>query len=102
MCQMVQTLTENPGTEICIADSCDELCAYCPHRKGETCTSSKPAVYDQNVLQATGLAAGDRVTWAEFSKRTTPLSLYQLDEICPNCNWLSLCKEIARERAANE
>lgn len=98
MAETVAMLQEHPETEIVIADSCDDLCSVCPHRKGQACTSPHPAIYDHNVLDRTGLAAGQQVTWQEFSSRTNVYTLYHLDEMCPDCNWLELCKEIARDR----
>lgn len=100
MTETVQHLHEHPETEIVIADHCDDLCAYCPHREGNGCSSPHPALFDANVLRETGLAAGQHLTWREFSSRTNVYTLYHLDEMCPDCNWLPLCKEIARDRIA--
>lgn len=98
MAETVAQLKAHPETEIEITDVCDDLCSVCPHREGSACTSPRPPLFDQNVLRRTGLAAGQRVTWEEFSSRTNEYTLYHLDEMCPECNWLELCKEIARGR----
>lgn len=96
----VRHLMEHPETEIEIADHCDDLCAYCPNREGTRCTSPRPQLFDHNVLCKTGLTAAQHLTWEQFSARTEEYSLYHLEEMCPDCNWLPLCKEIAAERAA--
>lgn len=98
MSATVRHLMEHPETEIVLEDHCDDLCAHCPHREGTACTSPHPALFDHNVLVSTGLTAAQHLTWNEFSARTNPYTLHHLDEMCPDCNWLDLCKRIAAER----
>lgn len=98
--ETLQILREHPETPVEIARGCDQLCAVCPHREGTSCTSAHPDLFDQNVLAATGFAAGQILPWSELSAATGPLSLYHLEETCPDCSWLALCQEIAAERAA--
>lgn len=96
--EVLRTLAAHPQTQVEIAQGCDHLCAVCPHREGTACTSAHPDLFDQNVLTETGFAAGQVLPWEEFSAATRPLSLYHLEETCPDCSWLALCKEIAEER----
>ncbi len=102
MAETVEHLRQHPETKIILTKDCDELCSVCPHREAEHCTSKKPPIFDRNVLEETGFAAGEELTWAQFSERTGPLSLHALERTCPGCEWLSLCREIAgrREKAA--
>ncbi len=98
MSRMQKLLFENPETLITITKGADDLCARCPHRVGDACSSLHPPLFDENVLRLTTLSYGQAVTWQEFSSLTSPLSLFRLEETCPDCEWLSLCKEIAAER----
>ncbi len=103
MARMQQLLTEKPDTPLILTKGADDLCARCPHRDGSDCTSLHPPLFDENVLRLTGLHYGQVLTWRAFSSLTSPLSLFRLEETCPDCEWLSLCKEIAdkRKKAAN-
>ncbi len=98
MSRMQQLLMEDPETRITITKGADDLCQRCPNRRGSACTSLHPPLFDENVLRLTGLSYGQNVTWGAFSALTSPLSLFHLEETCPNCEWLSLCKEIAAGR----
>ena len=51
---------------------------------------------------ATGCQYGQRLTWRAFTDATCPISLHRLDEACPDCQWLALCKEIAAARMEEE
>lgn len=98
MAAMQTRLEAAPETEICITKGADDLCAQCPNRRGNACTSEHPPLFDENVLRMTGLSYGQVLRWQHFSDATRPLSLHRLDECCPDCEWLALCKEIAAER----
>lgn len=97
--ETTQILREHPGTRIEIAHGCDSLCAVCPHREGTSCTSVHPDLFDQNVLAATGYTAGQVVPWSELSAATDILRREHLAEMCPDCGWLELCREIVLENA---
>lgn len=96
--EIVRELSDNPETKIVLTERCDELCSVCPNREGDRCTSEKPPLFDRNVLRETGFVKGQELTWKAFSKKTDPLSRHALERICPGCEWLSLCREIAGER----
>lgn len=98
MTRMRDLLMGHPDTRIRITRGPDDLCARCPNRRENECESPKPPIFDSNVLRQTGLFYDQILTWKEFSNRTCPLSLYHLEETCPNCEWLELCKRIAKEK----
>lgn len=98
MTAMQTELMKHPESEICITQGADDLCAKCPNRRGTACTSQHPPCFDENVLRMTGLRYGQVLTWAAFSEATGPISLHRLEEACPGCEWLALCKEIAADR----
>lgn len=102
MAVMQTRLKAHPEEDICITKGADDLCAHCPNRRGSACTSEHPPLFDENVLRMTGLQYGQVLSWKEFSDATRPLSLDRLEETCPDCEWLTLCKEIAAERLKTE
>ncbi len=102
MAAMQKRLQENPETAVRVTKGCDELCGRCPHREGSDCSSEHPPLFDGNVLKLTGIAYGQKLSWRELKERTTPLSLHHLEEACPDCQWLSLCRKIAAERLKEE
>lgn len=95
--ETLRILREHSETLIEIAAGCDHLCAVCPHREGASCTSMRPDLFDQNVLTATGFAAGQVLPWGELSAVTDRLRREHLEEMCPDCEWLDLCQEIVAE-----
>ena len=84
MAAMQARLMAEPETEICITRGADDLCAKCPNRRGEGCTSTHPPLFDENVLCLTGFQYGQRLTWRAFTDATCPISLHRLDEACPD------------------
>lgn len=98
MTAMKERLTANPEEKICITKGADDLCAKCPNRRGNACSSEHPPLFDENVLRMTGFFYGQVLTWSEFSHATEPISLYRLEEACPGCEWLPLCRKIAGDR----
>ncbi len=97
MTEMQGRLENRPETPVCITKGADDLCAKCPNRRGSACSSEHPPLFDANVLRETGFGYGQVLTWEEFSGATRPLSRYRLEETCPDCEWLSLCKEIVKD-----
>lgn len=78
MTAMKERLNANPEEKICITKGADDLCAKCPNRRGNACSSEHPPLFDENVLRMTGFSYGQVLTWSEFSHATEPISLYRL------------------------
>ncbi len=97
MAGMQEKLEENPEMLVCITKGADDLCARCPNRRGNACTSEHPPLFDTNVLRMTGFHYGQILTWEAFSGATRPLVRCRLEETCPGCEWLSLCQEIVKD-----
>lgn len=68
-------------------EGCDEICNKCPHCIEESCTSEKVNRYDAKVK---AIVCKDRGNWAEQKAIFAGIDLY---EICPDCQWFSLCKK---------
>ena len=84
-------LMNEPDQKVSLTAECDRVCDACPNRKGNVCSSPKPALFDQNVLTMTGLYAGQVLSWKELLALTEPLNRGRLQECCPGCQWLDLC-----------
>ena len=95
MTAVSELLRREPETAVSVSDGADDLCSVCPHCVNGKCTSNNPAVFDQRVLEAAGVHAGDVVTWKDFSGKTEVLNRTALKEICAGCRWLQVCIEIA-------
>ena len=55
-----QQLTDSPDTPVKIVRGADMLCRHCPNCKMGTCTSDKPDIFDQLVLNRLTLAPLNR------------------------------------------
>ncbi len=101
MTEVVAQLRQNPKTMIEVTKGCDELCGHCPNRTETGCSSEHPDLFDGNVLARTGFAYEQQLTWQELISKTSPLSLDELDTMCPDCQWLEFCKSIAGKRKSD-
>jgi hypothetical protein len=52
-------------------------------------------LFDQLVLNEIKLSPREKLTWKEFSDRTRELAFNRLEEFCPGCQWLELCKKVS-------
>lgn len=78
-------------TAIELSEGLDCICGNCPNRDSGCPNAAK---YDRRVLEACGLTAGQKMTWAEFAGKlmecvTDP---GKLEEICGDCRWIPICK----------
>ena len=89
-------LMADPSARIRLKEGTDQICAGCPNRAGDVCTSGKPDRYDKEVLERTGLAVGDCLTWQEALEKALPLNRDCLPEICGDCQWFSLCDSLKK------
>ena len=79
-------------TFITVTGDTDDICAPCPKRRDNLCTSQDQIVaLDYRHARALGLFSGTSLTWAEAKqriiKRVPPGSLATL---CNGCQWLEL------------
>ena len=79
--------------------SCDDVCAACPHMVGGGCANGDDAearltAKDATVLEALGLGLGRVYATRdvrELAVRT--FSREDLQRLCSDCQWLSICRE---------
>ncbi len=83
-----------------LAEGADELCAACPHRRGEACeTQDKVSRYDAAVRRLLGLEPGKTYSAAALEERvrTEIFEKHRLAEICGDCEWYPLCARLCGE-----
>lgn len=92
-------------TVITVTGAADDICAPCPKRQGNLCTSQDQiAALDYRHARALGLFANTRLTWAEAKrrivKRVPPGSL---ETLCKGCQWLDLglCEQALKDLHKN-
>lgn len=80
-----------------VVELSDDICAPCPHRRGEGCDKqNRIAALDRRHAQRLGLRNGQRVGWQEMRARIRErVRSEDLDTLCQGCEWLGagMCKE---------
>lgn len=81
---------------LCLKKECDVICACCPENIDGKCRSfSKVKAYDEKVLSACGLEAGEKISSTDFFDLIKNKILIPglREKICGSCQWNQLCKE---------
>lgn len=78
MSAVKQQLTNAPDTPVKIVRGADMLCRHCPNCKMGTCTSDKPEIFDQLVLNI--LARGPHYRTADGLSATPELTVYGIPD----------------------
>lgn len=94
MKKILAVLKEDAETTLRIVRGCDDICLFCQNRKGDSCISLRPSVFDVLVSGRYDILPENEFTWRTLLSLLPPLSQEMLDECCPNCRWLSLCRQI--------
>ena len=93
--EIVKLLAEKSETEINLTYGCDFVCLSCPNKINDAClTEEKVLKMDGGVLNSCGLTYGEKLSWAEFSRRARE-EIFESDraeQICSSCQWYELCK----------
>lgn len=110
MTAVKQQLSISPDSPIKIVSGPDMLCCRCPNCSEDSCTSDKPEVFDQLVLNK--LASAEILQTNQGSALTMnndhsigiglirgipeflTLSHALLAECCPGCEWRDLCGKV--------
>ena len=90
MKQIIQRLEKEP-IQLILKE--DEVCAYCPHHKGECETKDKVMRYDRGCLESCGLEEGVVLDFSEYSALIEE-KLHKTGQwkvLCSDCEWYSLC-----------
>lgn len=83
-------------TRLRVIGETDDICAPCPHRRGNACTSQERVLQlDRAHARALGVRLGDVLTWGEARRRIRErVSPTRFDTMCAPCRWqqLGICR----------
>jgi uncharacterized protein len=98
MKHVINELKSHPEQLIEVTNSCDCICAACPHQKnflcGKTLTSNNEiCLLDDLVLKKANLTAGSILSFSEVNKIIGKKlkNRKDIEEICGNCSWREQC-----------
>lgn len=97
MAALQQELWERPERMVLFAQGGDGLCAVCPHRAGNACSSPKPSRYDETILRIMDRQIGEAAPFAVWEKLMEERILKpgRLSEICGDCEWWGICEPMS-------
>lgn len=99
MAKVIGQLKENPKVKL-LADL-DDICGPCPENLGTRCENDDLVKsYDKKVLEVLNLSEGEIYSWADIRKLACDIifAKNRREEICGECQWNELCKEVEAKR----
>lgn len=99
MTRLIKELEENPEVKL-LADL-DDICGPCPENLGHKCKNDDLVKsYDKRVLDFLNLTQDEIYSWEDIKKLACDIifSKNRREEICRECQWNELCKEVEAKR----
>lgn len=99
MAKVIGQLKENPKVKL-LADL-DDICGPCPENLGTRCENDDLVKsYDKKVLEVLNLSEGEIYSWDDIRKLACDIifARNRREEICGECQWNELCKEVEAKR----
>ena len=99
MTRLIKELEENPEVKL-LADL-DDICGPCPENLGYKCKNDDLVKsYDKRVLDFLNLTQDEIYSWEDRKKLACDIifSKNRREEICRECQWNELCKEVEAKR----
>lgn len=99
MAKVIGQLKENSKVKL-LADL-DDICGPCPENLGTRCENDDLVKsYDKKVLEVLNLSEGEIYSWADIRKLACDIifAKNRREEICGECQWNELCKEVEAKR----
>lgn len=91
MREVYDLMKAKPETRFALVSGADDLCAACPFGGGDqTCALGEEDVRnrDENARKALGLAAGERVSFAEvYARLAERMDEAAFETVCGGCRW---------------
>ena len=89
MINMLESLDPN----VALTVGTDIICGKCPNNLNSICRSPKPPIYDEKVLEITGLSENNILKWSVFRStvREKIITSGRLNEVCGDCQWYEIC-----------
>lgn len=99
MAKVIGQLKENLKVKL-LADL-DDICGPCPENLGTRCENDDLVKsYDKKVLEVLNLSEGEIYSWDDIRKLACDIifAKNRREEICGECQWNELCKEVEAKR----
>lgn len=99
MLEIIKKLENDP--QVKLIQELDDICKYCPENLGQKCESDeKVKSYDEKVLKILGISKDEIYSWFDINKLAYDIifSKDRREEICRDCQWNELCKEVEAKR----
>lgn len=99
MAKVIGQLKENPKVKL-LAEL-DDICGPCPENLGTRCENDDLVKsYDKKVLEVLNLSEGEIYSWNDIRKLACDIifAKNRREEICGECQWNELCKEVEAKR----
>jgi uncharacterized protein len=88
---------EGDDIQIEITAHTDTICAPCPHKRGQVCTSQALIEgLDQAHAEILGIKPGEQISWGEAKQRIkTHMNIDKFNQACAPCAWkdLGVCEQ---------
>lgn len=99
MTRIIKELDKNPKIRLLV--DLDDICVPCPENLGHRCKNDELVKsYDRKVLEVLNLSQDEIYSWDDIKKLACDIifSKNRREEICGECQWNNLCKEVEAKR----
>lgn len=99
MTRLIKELEEN--SEVKLVADLDDICGPCPENLGHKCKNDDLVKsYDKRVLDFLNLTQDEIYSWEDIKKLACDIIFLKnrREEICRECQWNELCKEVEAKR----
>ncbi len=98
LARIADAVRTGPGLQLEIVEGCDDICAFCPHRKADACAKSPASdqeirEFDSTVLERTGLSAGTVMASGNLFRLVNGRVGQERErrDLCGDCEWVGVC-----------
>lgn len=95
MDMLCATFVLYPDTRVTLVNGCDEICASCPNRCADRCsTEQKVRRLDELVLENCAYRYDTEILWtaaADTARKKILDDPQVFEKICGGCQWFELC-----------
>ena len=95
---MIIDILESKDPTVKLVSGTDIICQKCPDNTGGKCSGTKADIFDSRVLDILGIQKDTELKWNVFRDmvRHRIIESGRLAEVCADCQWFSICENIAR------
>ena len=88
------------GVSVLVVSGCDDICAACPHKKGDVCEfGGSVDSKDASVLRFLDIISGTSYRASELRELVEEklLAIEDIGSVCDQCDWSETCNRVLRE-----